>query len=50
MKLDATKPKYGQIIEINRPQFEIEVNRAPPEVIVIIHLYQDYIEECVLLN
>lgn len=50
LKVDATKPKYGSIIEINRPQFEVEVNRAPQDVIVIIHLYQDHIPECRKLN
>lgn len=39
MKIDHAKPKYGSIIEINRPQFELEVTRAPQDVIVIIHLY-----------
>lgn len=50
MKVDATLPKYGSILEINRPSFETEVNRAPKDVIVIIHLYQDYIPECKILN
>jgi hypothetical protein len=39
MKVDASLPKFGSLQEIDRPMFEVEVNRAPQDVIVIIHLY-----------
>jgi len=41
LKLQAARPKFGSLLEINRPQFEIEVTRAPKDVLVVIHLYQD---------
>lgn len=41
MKLAAARPKFGSLLEIGRPDFEIQVTRAPKDVIVVIHLYQD---------
>ena len=41
LKAEAGKPQYGSLVEIQRPEFEIEVNRAPKNVIVVISLYQN---------
>lgn len=41
MKAAAARPKFGSLLEISRPDFEIQVTRAPKDVIVAIHLYQD---------
>jgi thioredoxin-like negative regulator of GroEL len=43
-------PKYGSVIEINREDYIEEVTKASNEVFVVLHMYQDYIEECVLIN
>jgi hypothetical protein len=49
LKKDSGKPRFGSQLEIQRPEFEIEVNRAPAESIVVITLYQPYIAESVKL-
>ncbi len=41
LKHDASRPRFGELLEIQRPEFEIQVNRAPKDVVVLIHLYQD---------
>ena len=41
LKLQQQRPRFGQLIEINRPMFEQEVNQAPKGSYVIISLYQD---------
>lgn len=41
LKEQAARPRFGSLIEINRPDFEVQVNRAPKDVVVVIHLYQD---------
>lgn len=41
MKEEAAKARWGDMIEISKPQFEVEVTRAPQDALVIIHLYQD---------
>jgi hypothetical protein len=49
LKKDQGRPRFGTQIEIQRPEFEVQVNRAPAEAIVVITLYQPYIPESVLL-
>ena len=39
LKDKSAEPKFGQMIEIGKNQFELEVSRAPKDVIVILHLY-----------
>lgn len=39
LKVQSARPKYGSFIEIGRPDFEVQVNRAPQDVMVVIHLY-----------
>jgi len=39
LKAEVGKPKFGSLIEIGRPYFEMQVNRAPKDVLVVIHLY-----------
>jgi thiol-disulfide isomerase/thioredoxin len=46
----AKRPKYAQVIEISKTQFISEVSEAPKEVFVIVHLYQDYIVHCKLID
>lgn len=41
LKMQAARPRYGDVLEINRPEFEQQVNAAPKDVWVVIHLYQD---------
>lgn len=46
----AKRPKYGQVIEISKTDFISEVSNAPKEVFVIVHMYQDYIVHCRLID
>ena len=50
MREEAKKPKFGQVIEISKQNFIAEVNEAPRDTFVIIHLYQDYIVHCKLID
>jgi len=34
-------PKFGSVIEISKPDWEMEVTNAPAESRVVIHLYQE---------
>jgi len=47
---EAAKPKFGSVYEINKPEWEAHVTNAPAESNVIIHLYQEYVVECKVLN
>jgi len=49
IKKDHGKPRFGSQLEIQRPEFEIQVNRAPQDVIVVITLYQTYNAESLRL-
>ena len=49
MKKEKDIPKFGSQFEIQRPEFEVQVNRAPQDVIVVITLYQNYVPESVKL-
>ncbi|OMJ70169.1 hypothetical protein SteCoe_31903 [Stentor coeruleus] len=46
----AKKPRFGTVIEISKQDFIQEVNDAPKDVFVIIHLYQDYVPYCRLID
>jgi len=42
MKEYAAKPKYGHVFELRRQDFVQEVNNAPKDVFVVLHLYQTF--------
>lgn len=49
MKEFAKKAKYGKVIELRKQDYVAEVNNAPKDVFVILHLYQNYVQNsCVL--
>ncbi|KAI9295471.1 thioredoxin-like protein [Neoconidiobolus thromboides FSU 785] len=50
MKLLASKQKYGEIIQINRPDFIREVTEASEHAPVIVHLFKDSYLACRQLN
>lgn len=37
----AAKPRFGSVIEISKPEWEQEVQRAPADAWVVIHMYQN---------
>lgn len=39
--VEKSKPRYGTVFEINKQQWEEHITRAPKDVNVVIHLYQD---------
>ncbi len=41
LAVDKSKPKFGSVFEINKQQWEEHVTRAPKDVNVVIHLYQN---------
>lgn len=41
LKQDLSRPRFGGLIEIGRPDFEVQVTRAPKDIIVVISLYQE---------
>jgi thioredoxin-like negative regulator of GroEL len=50
VQAEAAKPKFGSVYEIGKQDWEEHVTNAPPEANVVIHLYQNHITECKLLN
>ncbi|CAB4426379.1 unnamed protein product [Rhizophagus irregularis] len=50
IKAEASREKYGQLIQISKPDFIKEVTEASQEVWVIVHLFKDPIPECKLMN
>lgn len=49
-KKEKERPYFGGLIEIGKEDYVAHVNNAPPDVWVVIHLYQPSIEHCTLLN
>jgi hypothetical protein len=49
LKKDLEKPRFGKQLEISRPEWEVQVTRAPQDVVVVITLYQMYNAESVRL-
>ncbi|XP_062608899.1 phosducin-like protein isoform X2 [Saccostrea cucullata] len=43
-------PKFGKLIEISSANFVSEIDKEQPQVIVIIHLYEDDVEACESMN
>ena len=50
MKDRAAKDKFGSLIHVSAQDYVQEVTKAPPGQVVVLHLYQDYVEECARLN
>eukprot|EP01017_Pseudomicrothorax_dubius_P036382 TRINITY_DN5201_c0_g1_i14.p1 TRINITY_DN5201_c0_g1~~TRINITY_DN5201_c0_g1_i14.p1 ORF type:complete len:244 (+),score=86.15 TRINITY_DN5201_c0_g1_i14:75-806(+) len=50
IKEQSSKPRFGKVLEISKQDYVTEVNEAPKGVPVVIHLYQDYVTECRVIN
>ncbi|CAG8448217.1 2142_t:CDS:2 [Ambispora gerdemannii] len=50
LKAEAERAKYGQYVQISKPDFIREVTDASKEDWVIVHLFKDAIPECKLMN
>ncbi|CEP17685.1 hypothetical protein [Parasitella parasitica] len=50
MQAQAAKEKFGEVKEISKTDFIKEVTEASKECHVVVHLYQDYIPACKLMN
>eukprot|EP00357_Protocruzia_adherens_P013130 CAMPEP_0114996846 /NCGR_PEP_ID=MMETSP0216-20121206/14559_1 /TAXON_ID=223996 /ORGANISM="Protocruzia adherens, Strain Boccale" /LENGTH=244 /DNA_ID=CAMNT_0002361139 /DNA_START=135 /DNA_END=869 /DNA_ORIENTATION=- len=50
MKDKAAKPHFGSLLEISKEDWTKEINEAPKDVFVVVHLYQDSVVECRVLN
>ena len=47
---ESKKPQFGSVLEISKETYIREVNNAPEDVIVVVHLYQDYNQNSVKIN
>mmetsp|Transcript_18600 Transcript_18600/g.23138 ORF Transcript_18600/g.23138 Transcript_18600/m.23138 type:complete len:179 (-) Transcript_18600:86-622(-) len=45
----AAKPKFRGVLEITKPQWEMEITRAPADTHVVVVLYQSYVPVCRLM-
>lgn len=50
MKAAAAKDKFGGLVHVTAQDYVKEVSEAPADILVVVHLYQDYVQECVRLN
>ena len=50
IKKISEKPHFGSVYEISRDDYITHVTNAPKESFVVLHLYQDYLEKCKLMN
>ncbi|KAI8064603.1 thioredoxin-like protein [Gongronella butleri] len=50
MHASAAKEKYGDVTQISKPDFVKEVSEASKDCYVVVHLYQDSIPMCKLMN
>ena len=50
LKQESAKRKYGSVLEINREEWVHQINEAEKDVLVVIHLYQEYEEKCKLME
>eukprot|EP01084_Bolivina_argentea_P012898 24158_1 len=48
--LQENRPRFGNTMEVTAWTFEKEVDHAPKNVWVVIHVYQDYLERCARMN
>lgn len=50
LKQIAQKPRFGQVIEFRKQDYVTEINNAPKDVYVIIHLYKNWSENSNILS
>lgn len=50
MKEETVKRKFGDMFEISRDEWMAHINQAGEDVLVVVFLYQDYIEKCQVMN
>eukprot|EP00485_Elphidium_margaritaceum_P005119 CAMPEP_0202696260 /NCGR_PEP_ID=MMETSP1385-20130828/9553_1 /ASSEMBLY_ACC=CAM_ASM_000861 /TAXON_ID=933848 /ORGANISM="Elphidium margaritaceum" /LENGTH=364 /DNA_ID=CAMNT_0049352377 /DNA_START=38 /DNA_END=1132 /DNA_ORIENTATION=- len=48
--LEAHQPRFGDTKELTAWTFDEEVEHAPHNVWVVVHVYQDYMERCARMN
>lgn len=46
----SLKPKFGTVIEFRKQDYIVEVNNAPKDVFVVLHLYQNFSEASNMLS
>lgn len=50
MKAASRRPEFGELMHIAANEWQAQVTNAPPDVFVVVHLHQEHVEECQLLN
>jgi hypothetical protein len=50
MKELASRPHFGKLLELKKQDYIQEVTNAPKGVYVVLHLYQDYLMDCKILD
>ncbi|KAI9205379.1 thioredoxin-like protein [Polychytrium aggregatum] len=50
MQAVAAKEKFGQVLQITKPDYTVEITEASKDAWVVLHLFQDYLPHCRLLN
>lgn len=50
LKEFAQKPKFGKVTELRKQDYIAEVTKAPADVYVVLHLYQNYNESSNILS
>lgn len=50
MKHQLTFEKFGSVAHISKPEYQREVTEASHNAFVVVHLYQEYLDECRILN
>ncbi|RKO88900.1 thioredoxin-like protein, partial [Blyttiomyces helicus] len=50
MQATASREKYGTVTQISKPDFVTEVTEASKTVFVVVHLFQNHLPACKLLN
>ncbi|KAG0165564.1 hypothetical protein DFQ28_008710 [Apophysomyces sp. BC1034] len=50
MQASTAKEKYGDLVQISKPDFITEVTEASKDCHVVVHLFKDYIPACKLMN
>jgi len=48
--LEKTKPLFGSCMEVTAWTFEKEVETENSNILIVMHIYQDYIERCSYMN
>ncbi|KAI8928672.1 thioredoxin-like protein [Entophlyctis helioformis] len=50
MRAQLSLEKYGRVYQISKPDYTVQVTDASKTSWVIVHLFQDYLPQCKLLN